>query len=358
MSKFTGDRRKGKRVRSFVFANWPTRYLQGISDGPISWQNRLPTIVYIVFVKSGGLLLQGSMMIKTIVVLAVLSFGIAQAQEPLEPAFAPQAIFRLQAPFGAMPLQPIAAPVQQVVNLGDVVINVVIAKVLGDGKDAELTIAKFGGKEANPAPRVVTTYKAEQRTRKTVVNGETREIIYTVQVPVSTVSNTKENFTPTEQDRSVPVSAVKAFDLKGNPISMAEWTSRLGNSQHVLLLREPINETNKLNPFYAAILREDTLLWFLKGESVDTRLVTVTYNAKDLPIWEKDGEALEPTAFIDLIKAEVTPKAWSVALTEKATIRPFPANKCLLVTANQATHEALASFLRDRRKEIAEQANK
>ena len=297
-------------------------------------------------------------MIKTIVVLAVLSFGIAQAQEPKEHEAAPQAILRQQAAIGVVPLQRIAAPVQQVVNLGDVVVNVVIAKVLGDGKDAELTIAKFGGKEANPVPRVVTTYQTEQRIRTMLVNGESKEIPYTVQVPVLTVSNTKENFTPTEQDRSVPVSTVKAFDLKGNPLSTEEWTARLLNPHHVLLLREPINETNKLNPFYAAILREDTLLLFLKGESVDTRLVTVTYNAKDLFIWEKDGEALEPTAFIDLIKAEVTPKAWTAALTEKASIRPWPENRCLVVTANQATQEALASFLRDRRKEIAAQANK
>lgn len=297
-------------------------------------------------------------MIKTIVVLAILSFGIAQAQEPKEPAFVPQPIFRLQAPIAAMPLQRVAPPVQQVVNLGDVVINVVIAKVLGDGKDAELTIAKFGGKEANPVPRVVTTYQAEERTMTMVVNGKPKQQTYTVKVPVLTVSNTKENFTPTEQDRSVPASTVKAFDLKGNPLSTAEWTSRLVIPQHVLLLREPINETNKLNPFYAAILREDTLLLFLKGESVDTRLVTVTYNVKDLPIWEKDGEALEPTAFIDLIKAEVTPKAWTAALTEKATIRPWPENRCLVVTASQATQEALASFLSDQRKDIAVQANK
>ena len=288
-------------------------------------------------------------MIKTILVfVAFLSFGVARAQQP-PPGVIAQAAVR---PVAA------AAPVQQIVNLGDVVINVVIAKVLGDGDDAVLTIAKFGAKEANPAPRTVTTYNVEQRQRNVIVNGETQVKTYTVQVPFTTVVNSKENFTPTEQDRSVPVSAVQAFDLKGNPVAAADWTKRLETPKHVLLLRNPIDETNKLNPFYAAILREDTLLLFLKGESVDTRLVTVTHNAKDLPIWGKDGEALEPTAFIELIKAEVTPKAWTAALTVKATIRPWPENRCLVVTANQATQEALANFLRDRRKEIGEQVNK
>ncbi len=298
-------------------------------------------------------------MFRTIFVFAIVSFGTVRAQEPLEPAIAPvapQPVIRMQAVQGfAVPLQQPSAPAQQIVNLGDVVINVVIAKVLGDGNDAELTIAKFGGKEASPLPRVATAYKTETRTRKVVENGEAKEVTYTVQVPVTTVSNTKGNFTPTEKDRSVPVGSVQAFDLKGNPLSTAEWTKRLVAPQHVLLLREPINESNKLNPFYAAILREDTLLLFLKGEPVDLQLqakVFVTaYSAKDFPIWQKDEDLNE---FIDLIKAEVTPKAW----TEKATLRPFPAQQSLVVAATQATHEALADFLKDRREEMAKQADK
>jgi hypothetical protein len=298
-------------------------------------------------------------MIKAIFVFTIVLFGIAQAQDPEEPAVAPvapQPVIRMQAIQGfAVPLQKPATPVQQVVNLGDVVINVVIAKVQGDGKDAELTIAKFGGKEASPVPRVATTFKPETRTRKVEVNGETQEVTYTVHVQVTTVSNTKENFTPTEQDRSVPVSTVQAFDLKGNLLSTAEWTKRLETPQHVLLLREPINESNKLNPFYAAILREDTMLLFLKGEPVDLQwqaeAIVVSYNAKDLPIWQKEQDLNE---FMDLIKEEVTPKAW----TEKATIRPWPATQSLVVAATKQTHEALANFLRNRRDEMAKQADK
>lgn len=298
-------------------------------------------------------------MIRTIFVFAIVSFGIVQAQDPLAPEvapIAPQPAIRMQAVQGfAVPLQQRAVPAQQVVNLGDVVINVVIAKVLGDGKDAELTIAKFGGKEAAPVPRVVTSYSTETRKRKVVENGETKEVTYTVQVPITTVSNTKENFTPTEKDRSVPVRTVQAFDLKGNPLSTAEWTKQLATPRHVLLLREPINESNKLNPFFAAILREDTLLLFLKGEPVDLQwqadAVVVSYNAKDLPIWQKDEDLTE---FMDLIKAEVTPKAW----TEKATMRPFPAQQSLVVSATRATHEALAHFLKARREEMAKQADK
>ena len=301
-------------------------------------------------------------MIKTLFAfsaIAIIAMGNAQSQGLDEPAVAPQPVIRRQAQGFAVPLQqPAAQPaaqVQQVVNLGDVVVNVVIAKVQGDGKDAELIIAKFGGKEASPVPRVATSYKTETRTRKVVENGEAKEVTYTVQIPVTTVSNTKENFTPTEQDRSVPVSSVQAFDLKGNPLSMVEWTTRLTTPQHVLLLREPINESNKLNPFYAAILREDTLLLFLKGDPVDillqTKVFVTAYSAKDFPIWQKDEDQNE---FIDLIRAEVTPLAW----TEKATLRPHPASQSLVVAATQATHDALANFLKVRREEMAKQADK
>ncbi|HUP82396.1 MAG TPA: hypothetical protein VM260_27835 [Pirellula sp.] len=87
-------------------------------------------------------------MTKTILVFVVfISFGVAPAQQP-PPLRVPPAAFR---PVVA------AAPVQQIVNLGDVVINVVIAKVLGDGDDAELLITQFGTTEANPAPRVRLT---------------------------------------------------------------------------------------------------------------------------------------------------------------------------------------------------------
>ena len=295
-------------------------------------------------------------MIRTVFVFAIVSFGMVQAQDPLEPAVAPQPVVRLQARPGIIvPLQPPAAPAQQVVNLGDVVINVVIAKVLGDGKDAELTIAKFGGKEANPVPRVVTSYNTETRKRKVVENGETKEVTYTVQVPVTTVSNTKENFTPTEKDRSVPVSTVQAFDLKGNPLSTADWTKRLATPRHVLLLREPINEANKLNPFYAAILREDTMLLFLKGEPVDIRLQTEfivnVYSVKEFPIWQKDEDLNE---FLDSIKTEVTPKAW----TEKAILKPDPGQQSLVVAATRETHKALEKFLENRKAEMAKQADK
>ena len=152
-------------------------------------------------------------MIKTIVVLLVYSFGNALGQD----IFLPQDLVAQPLRLAAQPLQQAGVRAQQVVNLGDVVVNVVIAKVLGDGNDSELTIAKFGGKEVDRLPSTNTTMKAEKRTRTRVVNGETKVETFTVHVPVTTVSNTKENFTPTEQDRSVSISTVQAFDLKGNP---------------------------------------------------------------------------------------------------------------------------------------------
>jgi hypothetical protein len=148
---------------------------------------------------------------------AVAIFAISVAQAQAQP---PEALIRRIPPV-AQPAQQ-AQQVQQVINLGDVVINVVIAKVQSEGSEPELLIAKFGGKEANATtPRTVTTYTTEQRTRTVNVNGEKVEQIYHVQVPVTQVVQRKVNFTPTEEQRSVPVSMVQAFDLKGQGLDQA-----------------------------------------------------------------------------------------------------------------------------------------
>ena len=311
-----------------------------------------------------------------VVVFAILFLNIAQAQQPAStpPAIPNAAIpnaaipnagfaneaFRANAmiPNAALPMPAFAvpalraAPPPPVVNLGEVVVNVVIAKVLGSGDEAELTIAKFGGREADPAQRVVTSYQTETRKRNMVVNGENKEVAYTVQVPVTTVVNAKENFTPTAKDRSVPVSTVQAFDLKGSPLSTEDWTKRLANPHHVLLLRQPINESNKLNPFYSAILREDTMLLFLQGEPIEAQKILRSYSVKDLPVWSKDGEDLDPSEFVNWVKSKVAPTAWST----NASIQPFEQQRALVVNADLATHEELAQFFRGLREEMAKNA--
>ena len=118
-----------------------------------------------------------------VVVFAILFLNIAQAQQPVpsprtiqNAAVPPEAML----PNAAMPMPAFAvpafraAPPPPVVNLGEVVVNVVIAKVIGSGDEAELTIAKFGGMEADPAQRVVTTYQPETRKRNIVINGENK----------------------------------------------------------------------------------------------------------------------------------------------------------------------------------------
>ena len=295
-----------------------------------------------------------------VVVFAILSLNIAQAQQPVpsprtiqNAAIPPEAMI----PNAAMPMPAFAvpalraAPPPPVVNLGEVVVNVVIAKVLGSGDESELTIAKFGGLEAIATPRVVTTYQPQTITRNMVIGGETKVVTETIQVAVNTVVSAKENLTPTEKDRSIPVSDAQAFDVNGSPLSTAEWTKRLAKPQHVLLLREPINESNKLNPFYSAILREDTMLLFLKGEPMEAPRIVISYSVKDLPVWSKDGEDLDPSEFVNWVKSKVAPKAWST----NASIQPFEQQRALIVKADMATHEELAQFLRGLREEMAKQ---
>jgi len=252
------------------------------------------------------------------------------------------------------------APVKQVVDVGDVVVNVVIAKVLTEGTEPKLIVAKFGGKESSAnRPATTTSFRDEKRTLKVMVGDEQIEQIFTVNIPVTTVVNQKQNFTPTEQNRSLPVSYVQAFDLKGNPVEASQWTKRLETPQHVLLLSSPIAETNKLNSFYASILREDMLMLFLGQQKVgqqkagieliEESLSTVVYRVNGLPVWSVDGNAADPNDFIQLVQTQVTPNAWQ----GEAKIVPFQANQSLLVTANAKTHEGIQAFLFELRKELA-----
>ena len=160
------------------------------------------------------------------------------------------------APLGRAPQVKQLPTTVPVIDLGDVVINVVIAKVLGDGAEAELTVAKFGGK---PITEETKSVVLEKVIRKVEVDGKTveREVIVPHYID-------RNYFIPTEQDRSVSVNLVQAFDLSGKSIARDVWTKLLETPRHVLLLNEPLSESNKLNPFYAAILREDTLLLFLR----------------------------------------------------------------------------------------------
>ena len=258
---------------------------------------------------------------------------------------------RAQPPEAMIRRIPLVAPTAQpVIDLGEVVINVVIAKVQTDGSEPELLIAKFGGKEAIATrPRTVTTYTAETRTRIVNVNGEKVEQTYTVQVPVTQVVQQKENFTPTENERSVPVNMIQAFDLKGKRLDQAVWTKHLETPKHVLLLREPLNESNRLNPFYASLLREDTLLLFLaskEGLKDVEQMIARIYRFPASVVWQKDGKVLDPMELVELIKSKVTPNEWQV----NASIVASDSN--LEVSANAITHGELISFLKQLREDM------
>ncbi len=166
-----------------------------------------------------------------------------------------------QVPSGTDPKLP-------VVDLGDIVSNVVIAKVQRLGPEAELTIAKFGRNITAGKTKKVTVYRVETKTRLVVVDGKETEQNFTVNVP-ETTEIVDSNFTPTEQSRSVPLSSVQAFDINGKVVDVREWSKTLEVPKHVLLLNTPISETKRLNPFFAKILRDDILLLYLKNIPIE-----------------------------------------------------------------------------------------
>jgi hypothetical protein len=268
----------------------------------------------------------------------------AQAQQQLDRA-EPVAVARQKA--------------QPVINLGDVVINVVIAKVQNVGVEPELLIAKFGGKEADAAPfKNVTVLKTETRTR-TVLNAEGKQVeqSYTVQIPVVTqVANRKENVTLSEENRSVPFRTVQAFTSAGNPVDKEVLMKRLQNPTHVLLVKEPINESNKLNPFYASILRDDILLLFLPSPNgpQETRpaarpMFIAVYHVDDLDEWPKAAEEKDSNDFVTWVKSKVTPTQWD----KGASLRVGQDKKTLVVAGNDETHQAMRGFFELLRKDKA-----
>ena len=272
-----------------------------------------------------------------ILTVAILACSVAQAQ-PLKDLL--QSI-------------PIVKPrTQPIIDLGEVVINVVVAKVQTDGSEAQLLIAKFGGLEANAATsKAVTTNVTQTRMRTVIVDGKNVEQAYTAQVPVTAVVQRKENFTPTEQQRSIPVGLVQAFDLTGKPVDVKVWTKRLENPTHVLLLKEPMNESNHLNPFYASLLREDTLLLFLESEDgpEDIGMIVVrVYEIGDFEVWRKGEEDQDPNVFFELVKSKVTPAEW----TRRARMMDLANRSTILVAASATTHRELAKFFKQLREDM------
>jgi hypothetical protein len=154
-----------------------------------------------------------------------------------------------------------------VVELGPIVSNVVLAKVQPSEPEKELTIVKFGRAVTPQKTNKVTQFRVEQRTRKVVVNGNEVEQTYNVNVPfVTEVEN--PNFTPTEQSRSIPVSRVQAFDIRGKVVEPTEWMKALETPNTVLLINAPMDATHQLHPFFVQILRPDILLLHLKGDPI------------------------------------------------------------------------------------------
>ena len=173
-------------------------------------------------------------------VLITLSAGIAVAQ-PIVPGTV---------------LIPIS---QSAVDLGDVVESVVIAKVLVIDS-GQLHIAKFGTTET-----IESKLNCVQLTRTVMVDD--KEETQKIKLVTDSFFKPKINFTPTPQEPSISINDVIAFDLSGNQVPIEIWTKALLAPKHVLLIREPLSESVKLNPFYSALLKEDTLLLFLKKKS-------------------------------------------------------------------------------------------
>jgi hypothetical protein len=100
------------------------------------------------------------------------------------------------------------------------------------------------------------------------VNGKEVEQTYTVLVPVTTQEPIKatnaDRFVPDDQSRTHPAKLIQAFDLNGNKLDPEAWMKQLEKPKHVLLLRAPMTAENRIDPFFSAILKEDTILLYLE----------------------------------------------------------------------------------------------
>lgn len=166
--------------------------------------------------------------------------------------------------------------------------DVAVVRVLEIDSKPMIAVAKFVPKEtvATTKKRVVPagalpvnaitfrgeTFVQEKRKMTVIVDGTEVEREYTVRIPVSIEDpDTVKRFTPTRQERFCPISGVQVFDLEGKVVTQDVWVKHLEEPRHVLLLREPVGEESRLDPFSMSIIREDTLLIFLPKLDADPK---------------------------------------------------------------------------------------
>ncbi len=127
-----------------------------------------------------------------------------------------------------------------------------------------------------------TTFVTEQRTRSVQSNGSTVEQTYAVQVPMSTtVDEPFEARVPqgvlrfsVALDKVNDWEKVQAWDITGKEIENSALITRLAKPIHVVALERRQRGFTPIDPFYASILRPDTLVIYVPMGTIPVAATT------------------------------------------------------------------------------------
>ncbi len=130
------------------------------------------------------------------------------------------------------------------------------AKMHVDGEQMQLVEAYRSEKQE----RQVTTIKQETRTRQVVVDGETVEQEFTVNVPVTTVQPVDVKVPAGRKPTMIPATECRFYDMQGQEIAVEVVAKRLENLQPVFLLDGTEGSLPKIPAIIGQVIKDECLI--------------------------------------------------------------------------------------------------
>ncbi len=142
--------------------------------------------------------------------------------------------------------------------------NVKLVSLSEDNNSVIIVIPKSKS-ETKIRQATVTKFDQVKRIRTIQVNGMNVDQEYTVQVPYT--QTVDQEYTVETLDTStnieVPLKKVRAWKLDGSRLSAEQLRSACSKPTHMIVAEVVENEPfEKLNPFFASVLRPDTIVLF------------------------------------------------------------------------------------------------
>lgn len=147
--------------------------------------------------------------------------------------------------------------------------NVKLVSLSEDNNSVIIVIPKSKS-ETKTRQATVTKFDQVKRIRTIQVNGMNVDQEYTVQVPYT--QTVDQEYTVETLDTStsieVPLKNVRTWKIDGSRLSAEQFRSACSKPTHMIVAEVVENEPfEKLNPFFASVLRPDTIVLFYTTEA-------------------------------------------------------------------------------------------